>query len=157
MLVEIRGEVESAQDEAFHLSTSGRDGGAVTMGGVKLGGAPIRRPISGDTGPVCVPTAEQVEALVRAIPYGESRSVKDLRLDLADGQGADSACAVATGRHLRNLAQSVAEQLAAGASVEEVAPVWRVLDETSPLLRRLAGGSRPLASRRRAEVPAAMR
>ncbi len=124
------------------------------MGGFKPGGEPIRRPTSSAAGAVFVPNAEQVEALVRAIPYGESRSVKDLRLDLADGQGADSACAVATGRHLRNLAQMVVDQLAAGASVDAVAPIWRVLDESSPLLRRLAGGSRPLASRRRAEVPA---
>ena len=126
----------------------------MTMDGANRGGVPIRRPSSSGTGSTFVPTAEQVEELVRAIPYGESRSVKDLRLDLADGQGADSACAVATGRHLRNLAQMVADQLAAGASVDAVAPIWRVLDESSPLLRRLAGGSRPLASRRRAEVPA---
>ncbi len=94
----------------------------MTMGGANRGGVPIRRPSSSGTGSTFVPTAEQVEELVRAIPYGETRSVKDLRLDLADGQGADSTCAVATGRHLRNLAQSVSEQLAAGASVDEVAP-----------------------------------
>lgn len=99
------------------------------------------------------PTVEQVEALIRAVPYGETRSVKDLRLDLADAHGAATACPVATGQCLRQIARAVSEQLAAGASMDDVVPVWRVVDESSPLLHRSTSPARPLALRRRAEAP----
>lgn len=103
------------------------------------------------------PTAEQVEALVRAIPYGETRTVKDLRLDLADAHGAATACAVTTGQHLRRIAKAVSEALADGAGMDDVMPVWRVIDESSPLLHRSTSPARPLASRRRAEASPAGR
>lgn len=105
---------------------------------------------------VLEPSAEQVEALIRAIPYGETRTVKDLRLDLADADGAATACPVATGQHLRRIAKQVSERLAAGAGMDDMVPVWRVIDESSPLLHRSASPARPLTSRRRAEaLPAA--
>jgi len=102
---------------------------------------------------VVVPTAEQVEALIRAIPYGETRTVKDLRLDLGDAQGAVAACPVATGQQLRRIAKEVSERLAAGADMDHEVPVWRVVDESSPLLHRSSSPARPLATRRRAEAP----
>lgn len=101
------------------------------------------------------PTAEQVEALIRAIPYGETRTIKDLRLDLGDAHGAATACPVATGQHLRRIAKEVSERLAAGADMDREVPVWRVVDESSPLLHRSTSPARPLATRRRAEAPPA--
>lgn len=102
---------------------------------------------------VLVPTVEQVEALIREIPHGQTRAVRDLRADLADVGGAEAACAVATGFHLRVIAVAVRERLAAGASPDEVTPIWRVLDESSPLLRELtAGPEELLVSLRRAEA-----
>jgi hypothetical protein len=62
------------------------------------------------------------------------------------------ACPVTTGFHLRGIAEAVMACLADGVPPEAVTPVWRVLDESSPLLRRPAGSARPLASCRRAEM-----
>ena len=103
------------------------------------------------------PSTQQVEALIRAIPHGETRTIKDLRLDLADAHGSATVCPVVTGRRLREIARTVSEQIAVGFHVEHLVPVWRVLDETSPLLHHMGSAARPLALRRRAEAPAAGR
>lgn len=104
--------------------------------------------------PVLEPTVRQVEAQIRAIPHGETRTIKELRLDLAETHGAATACPVVTGQRLREIAGTVSEQLVAGFHMEHLVPVWRVLDESSPLLHRTGSALRPLALRRRAEAPA---
>lgn len=102
---------------------------------------------------VVVPTVEGIDAMIRAIPYGETRTVKELRADLADAHGAEMACPVTTGFHLRGIAEAVMACLADGVPPEAMTPVWRIVDESSPLLRKAPGGAAGLlASRRRAEA-----
>src|SRR3546814_4072815 len=75
-----------------------RMNGAMPPGADSPGNA-IRFPRGeGAAGRVLEPTAEEVEALIRAIPYGETRTVKDLRLDLADERGVAAVCA-GSGEH----------------------------------------------------------
>src|SRR3546814_6571886 len=95
--------------------------------------------------------------LIRAFPYGETRTVKDLRLDLADERGVAAVCAVTTCRHLRRIAKAVSESIAAGAAMDDAVPVWRVVDESSPLLHRSSSPAKPLASRRRSETSTGVR
>lgn len=101
---------------------------------------------------VAYPSAGEIDALIRAIPFGETRTVKDLRADVAEAHGALTACPVTTGLHLRGIAEAVQACLAMGEPAEHVTPVWRVLDESSPLLARIAVPGAPLSVRRRMEA-----
>src|SRR3546814_5270701 len=101
--------------------------GAMPPGADSPGNA-IRFPRGeGAAGRVLEPTAEEVEALIRAIPYGETRTVKDLRLDLADERGVAAVCSVTTGRHLRRIATAVSESLPACSALDYAVPVCRVV------------------------------
>src|SRR3546814_15689949 len=88
----------------------------------------------GAAGRVLEPTAEEVEALIRAIPYGETRTVKDLRLDLADERSVAAVCAVTTGLHLRRIPTAAPDSIAPGAPLDTAIPLWRVVRGTTRLL-----------------------
>lgn len=98
-----------------------------------------------------LPTAEQLDALIRTIPPGQAKTVVELRAMLAKQAQAEVTCPIVTGFCMRAVAEVAAEQLAAGAAPGEVAPVWRVLDEKSPTLAKLEGDRSRLLKLRRAE------
>lgn len=98
-----------------------------------------------------VPTAGQVDALIRTMAPGMVMDVPTLRATLAQQNGAEVTCPVHTGYHLRTVAEVAGAALAAGADPAEVTPIWRVLDAKSPTLARLDCGSAGILARRRAE------
>ena len=84
------------------------------------------------------PSDGNVTAALRAIPAGQSRTVKELRAALATAHGADITCPVTTGIALRSVAEAAYAAFAAGMPLEDVAPVWRVLDARSPALKKVS-------------------
>ncbi|CAN1566274.1 hypothetical protein MCEMSE15_02944 [Fimbriimonadaceae bacterium] len=80
-----------------------------------------------------ISTPAEIDAWVRAVPVGETRSVAQLRVELAKKHGADGTCALTTGIFLRVVAERALEQLAAGEV--EIAPFWRVVEPQSPLAK----------------------
>ena len=52
-------------------------------------------------------TAQDVAAILRAVPRGRQLDMKTLRADLARKHGAEIACPVVTGIHLRSVAEAV--------------------------------------------------
>jgi hypothetical protein len=98
-----------------------------------------------------VPTARQVDDFMRTIPAGTSMDVKALRRGMAQAHGAEVTCPVYTGYHLRTVAEAAWEALERGVPIEEIAPFWRVLDESTPTTARLTFGAEFVRARRRAE------
>jgi hypothetical protein len=98
-----------------------------------------------------VPTARQVDDFMRTIPAGASLSVKALRSAMAASQGAEVTCPVYMGYHLRTVAEAAYEALQRGVPVEQIAPFWRVLDDSTPTTERLTFGAEFVRMRRRAE------
>jgi hypothetical protein len=96
-----------------------------------------------------ISTPAEIDAWVRAVPVGETRSVAQLREDLAKKHGADGTCALTTGIFLRVVAELALEQLAADES--NVTPFWRVVKPQSPLAKKLPNGPEFIQSRRSAE------
>jgi hypothetical protein len=84
------------------------------------------------------PNGRAVETAIRAIPSGQAITVKELRSALAQEYGADVVCPVTTGICLRTVAEAAHEAFSTGAPVEEVAPVWRVLDARSSTLKKVS-------------------
>ncbi len=84
------------------------------------------------------PNGRAVDALIRSIPVGEAMNVKELRAQLARRHDADVTCPVTSGRCLRTVAEAAHEALAAGAPLEQVTPVWRVLNAKARTLKKVS-------------------
>ena len=96
-------------------------------------------------------TARDVASAIRKIPRGKEVDMKTLRAALARTFKAETACPVVTGIHLRTVAESVGEQLEAGARPQDVIPVWRAMPDGAPIWKRIENGRAKLAAQRRAE------
>lgn len=81
-----------------------------------------------------------VDAYMRAVPRGETRSVESMRRDLAVANGADVTCPTSSSIFARIAAEAALEEIADGAPMESVAPFWRVIDPDSPVAGRLSCG-----------------
>lgn len=57
---------------------------------------------------------------------------------MAAAHGAEVTCPIATGFHLRTVAEAAWEALAGGAPVHRLTPVWRVLPPDSLTLKKLS-------------------
>jgi hypothetical protein len=94
----------------------------------------------------------EVEAYVRSqVPVGETRSIQQMRRELAALHGADAACPVSTAIFLRTVSEVAWDALEAGQPATEVAPFWRVVDPASPLARKLRAGAAWIEQQRQAE------
>ncbi len=83
------------------------------------------------------PSARMVNDAIREIPAGESITPKELRATLADRHDAEYTCPVTTTMMLRIVAEAANEARNLGTPMEEVTPVWRVLDQRASALRKL--------------------
>ncbi len=112
----------------------------------------IDKPMPGlETGSkLLISTPAEIDAWVRAIPAGETRTVADLRRDLAQRHGADSTCALTTGIFLRIVSELALERLAAGEP--EVTPFWRIVEPGSTLAKKLLNGPAFISTRRALEA-----
>lgn len=94
-----------------------------------------------------MPSEESVARQIAAVPAGETRSLAQLRADLAALHGAEATCPVTTQRMIKIVAErAVADHAGGRAAV----PFWRVVEPGKPNTERLAGGS-DFVRRRRAE------
>ena len=95
-----------------------------------------------------MPSAEAIARQIQAVPAGETRSLAELRQQLAQAHGAEATCPVTTQRMIKIVAaKSVADHQAGRQAV----PFWRVVDPDKPNGKRLPGGSDFILARRRDE------
>ena len=98
-----------------------------------------------------VATPMIVDAYIRAIPEGQHRTVPGMRNELARRNKCDASCPVSTAIFTRMSAEAALEQLAEGASPDEVAPFWRILRPDDKIAKRLDVDSNWIAQRRALE------
>ena len=101
-----------------------------------------------------VATPRMVDAYMRNIPAGETRSVAEMRLDLARDHGADISCPISSSIFARIAAEAALEEAEQGAPLSEVTPFWRVIGENSPIAKKLSCGVELVRARRMAEANA---
>ena len=100
-----------------------------------------------------VGTPRLVDGYMRDVPPGETRSVAEMRADLARAAGADIACPLSTSIFARIAAEAALEDMAAGKQAAEVTPFWRVIDEKSPIAKKLSCGPEFIETQRRLDPP----
>ena len=96
-------------------------------------------------------TPRLIDSYMRTLPEGQFRSVAQMRADLARAHKADIACPLSTSIFARIAAEAALEEIAQGKSVADVTPFWRVIDEKSPLAKRLTCGTEFIELRRHLE------
>jgi len=85
-----------------------------------------------------VPSPRIVDEFIRKIPKGKRMDIKTLRTRLARKYGAEVTCPITMGFHLRTVAEAAFEALNQGAKLNEITPIWRVLDENTPTMKKLS-------------------
>lgn len=98
-----------------------------------------------------IPTPLVIDQYIRQIPKGTSVTIETLRRDLALEYGAEVTCPLTTGMFVRIVAEAAYEAYENGTPPEEITPFWRVIDEASPLARKLSFGTDFLIEQRRPE------
>ena len=83
-----------------------------------------------------VATPQIVDSYIRTIPYGESRTVPAMRLDLAKQHGCDGSCPMSTSIFVRMSAEAALEDLAEDSDANP-APFWRILKSDDKIAKRL--------------------
>ena len=99
-----------------------------------------------------IATPRMVDEYIRAVPPGETRSVAQMRTELARAHGADIACPISTSIFARISAEAALEDVEIGKPLSEVTPFWRVIDEKSPIAKKLSCGVDLLRSQREQEA-----
>lgn len=98
-----------------------------------------------------VPSARIVEGFIRRLPEGRLLDTRELRARLARKYRAEVTCPITMGFILRIVAEAAWEARQAGAAKGDITPVWRVLDEESPTLKKLPNAAAAFFRARRAE------
>jgi len=90
-------------------------------------------------GMMLIPTALEVDAMVRKIPRGEVTTLSQIRRRLAQWHHADVTCPLVSGIFLRIVAEAAEEDRAEGKS--DIAPYWRVVRDDGKLNPKFPGGT----------------
>jgi hypothetical protein len=98
-----------------------------------------------------VGTPQLLDAYLRRIPRGETRTIERLRRELARAHRCDATCPVSTAIFLRIAAEAAWEDLESGRGVDEVAPFWRVIEPGSTIAKKLRADSQFIARQRELE------
>lgn len=94
---------------------------------------------------------EVVLGKVRGVRFGEFRDPAAVREELAAEYGAEACCPLTFGIFLRIVSEAAWDELSSGASLEEVAPFWRMVGAGSGLAKKLRCGREWLVQRQALE------
>ena len=100
-------------------------------------------------GTMLIPPALDVDKVIRTIPEGRLLTVARLREVLAEMHGADTACPLVTGIHLRIVSEASEERVESGEG--DPTPWWRVIDSNGGFRPKFPGGVEEHAARLKAE------
>jgi hypothetical protein len=99
-----------------------------------------------------VGTPQIIDAYVRKVPCGETRTIERMRRELARKNDCDATCPVSTAIFLRVSAEAAIEQMNLGQTTNDVSPFWRVIDPQSTIAGKLPIDSQWIAHQRDIET-----
>jgi len=82
----------------------------------------------------------EINEHVKNIPYGQSKSVDEMKQFLAKKYDAQGVCPVTTAIFLRVVSEAAIEDLNSGKSKSEVTPFWRIVEPDSKIASKLEFG-----------------
>jgi len=85
-----------------------------------------------------VSTPQAVNTYIQTLESGETRTIPQLRGDLAEQAGCDGTCPLSTSIFVRMVAEAALEDIADGKTPAEVTPFWRVIAGQDKIAKKLA-------------------
>lgn len=85
-----------------------------------------------------VATPQMVDGYIRRMGHGETRTIPELRSDLAKQNQCHGACPMSSSIFVRMVAEAALEDLSEGKPVSEVSPFWRVITSKDKIAKKLA-------------------
>ncbi len=85
-----------------------------------------------------VATPAIVDAYIRKIPHGQTRSIVRMRRELARKNQCDATCPVSSAIFIRISAQAAIDEMEEGKPASDVAPFWRLLTSADKISKRLS-------------------
>lgn len=98
-----------------------------------------------------IATPVMVRDYMKAIRKGTTRSLVDMRADLAQSNKADGTCPLTSSIFARIAAEAAIEEMEDGKPANKITPFWRLIDEKSPIAKKLSCGPAFIARMRRNE------
>lgn len=95
-----------------------------------------------------------IDAYVRKIPKGKTRTLPEMRQDLAHEYKADQTCPLTTGIFLRIVSEAAYEKYLSTGSLKNITPFWRVVDAGTSLAKKLGCGPEFIREQRQKESSA---
>jgi hypothetical protein len=102
-----------------------------------------------------VATPEIVKDYILRIPKGETRTVKQMREELAKSYKADVTCPTSSGIFVRIASEAALEEMQDGTPIGKVTPFWRLVDPESAAAAKISCGPEFIRERRGAEAHSA--
>ncbi|QYK53065.1 MAG: hypothetical protein KF824_12510 [Fimbriimonadaceae bacterium] len=81
-----------------------------------------------------------MKARIEAIPRGQTKTVPQIREELAKEYGADMTCPMSSGIFVRIAAEAAWDEHITGKSIEEITPFWRVIQPKDKVVAKLRCG-----------------
>ncbi len=85
-----------------------------------------------------VGTPQMIDAYIRKIPKGKTKTMRQLRNEIARRHRCDATCPVSTAIFVRVVAQAALEEMDEGADLDAIAPFWRVIAPEDKMASKLA-------------------
>jgi hypothetical protein len=98
-----------------------------------------------------IATPLMVRDYMKSIRKGSSRTIAQMRDEFAKAHKADATCPMTASIFARIAAEAALEEMEDGKPVEKITPFWRLIDEKSPIAKKLSCGAAFVARMRRAE------
>lgn len=103
-------------------------------------------------GEMLVSTPQIVDAYIADIPFGEARTIPQMRDELAAREGCAGTCPMSSSIFVRMVAEAALEDLAEGKTVSEVTPFWRIVTSKDKMVKKLAVDSEWIDEQRSLEA-----
>jgi len=89
----------------------------------------------GDT--MLVATPLMVDSYIREIPHGQTKTIPQMRADLAAQQNCAGTCPMSTSIFVRMVADAALEDIADGKTISNVSPFWRMVTSRDKMAKKL--------------------
>ena len=98
-----------------------------------------------------IATPVMVRDYMKKIRKGSSRTIVEMREDFAKAHKAKATCPMTASIFARIAAEAAIEEMEDGKPADKITPFWRLIDEKSPVAKKLSCGAAFVAKMRKAE------
>lgn len=98
-----------------------------------------------------IATPVMVRDYMKKIRKGASRTIVQMREDFAKAHKADATCPMTASIFARIAAEAALEEMEDGKPVDKITTFWRLIDEKSPIAKKLSCGTAFVAKMRKQE------